>query len=230
MSTKNTSHYRYIVHKYLDAIWIIGSNKNKTRGIMYKWLANKLNIPVEESHVKLFTKAQCKEAIKILRPMYIQLYGHDIEWKGRNKKMNLKVTGTYIFETAHILPKSESQYDGLYSRTYKIRVTVEGPQEGPYSMIIPQEELKEAIKQIVPDRKFIFYKEDPVCNEIVQVLDKYNIPYLEFSKPVVAENLIAYIEPLLKNYIYDDLGYKNIKVTKIELSSIKDDYSVILEN
>ena len=57
---------------------------------MYKWLAVKMDIPEEEAHVKLFNRAQCKKAINILRPMYIQLYGKDLEYKKAPKKINEK--------------------------------------------------------------------------------------------------------------------------------------------
>lgn len=48
---------------------------------MYKLLANRMNLDPEDTHVKYFTRAQCKEAIRILRPMYMQLYGKDLEYK-----------------------------------------------------------------------------------------------------------------------------------------------------
>jgi 6-pyruvoyltetrahydropterin/6-carboxytetrahydropterin synthase len=35
----------------------------------------------------MFNRAQCKEAIKILRPMYIQLYGKDLEYKRKGDMM-----------------------------------------------------------------------------------------------------------------------------------------------
>lgn len=81
MPYKNVHHYRHTVHKYLDAIWVLSSRKGKARSSMYKWLSNKMNIKEEETHVKYFTRAQCKEAIKILRPMYIQLYHSDLPYK-----------------------------------------------------------------------------------------------------------------------------------------------------
>lgn len=90
MSYKNVQHYRHTVHRYLDAIWIIGSHKSKTRTSMYRWLANKLDIKEEEAHVKYFNRAQCKEAIKILRPMYKQLYGKDLEYTKVKKAQKLK--------------------------------------------------------------------------------------------------------------------------------------------
>ena len=90
MSYKNAQHYRHTVHRYLDAIWVLGSKKGKARSSMYRWLANKMNIPEEETHVKYFTRAQCREAIKILRPMYKQLYGKDLDYKKEIKNASLE--------------------------------------------------------------------------------------------------------------------------------------------
>lgn len=223
---KDLFKYRNRVHTYLDKIWLASSKKYYARNTMYNWLSIQMGLTREETHISKFDISKCLKAIKILRPKYIQMYGQDLNFK--ELEMKIQVKGTEIFETAHILPKTDNSYDGLYSRTYKITVTVEGTQTGPYNMVIPQEELKSAIKHIVPDRKFIFCKTDPVCKEIALILDKYGIPYLELDNTVIAENLVKYIEPLLKNYIYDDLGYKNIKIVSIELSSLKDDYSVKL--
>lgn len=85
MSYKNLQHYRHTVHRYLDAIWQLGYQKGKARTSMYRILASRMNLSVEETHVKYFTRAQCREAIKILRPMYIQLYGKDLEYHKRSK-------------------------------------------------------------------------------------------------------------------------------------------------
>ena len=177
---KNVQHYRHTVHLYLDAIWMMSCRKRKARSSMYNWLALQMNIPEKDAHVSKFTRAQCREAIKILRPRYIQLFGKDLVYERKVKsKMRLQVTGSEIFETAHILPKRSENYDGLYSRTYKLKVIVEGPQIGDYNMVIPQEELKEAILNIIPDHKYICYKDDPLSSEIRDVLTKNNVPYLD---------------------------------------------------
>ena len=83
MAYKNVQHYRYTVHRYLDAIWGIGSHKGSARTTMYRFLSSKLNLPLEQTHIKYFNRAQCREAIKVLRPLYIQLYGEDLKY---NKK------------------------------------------------------------------------------------------------------------------------------------------------
>lgn len=83
MSNKDIQQYRYIVHKYLDAIWMISYNKRKARTSMYKLLSNKMGLTKEQTHVKYFTIEQCIQAIRILRPMYIQLYGRDLLYKNK---------------------------------------------------------------------------------------------------------------------------------------------------
>ena len=90
MSYKNTQHYRHTVHRYLDAIWVLSSHKGKARSSMYRWLAIKMNIKEEEAHVKYFNRAQCKEAIKILRPMYKQLYGKDLDYSKPDKTQKVE--------------------------------------------------------------------------------------------------------------------------------------------
>lgn len=68
------------VHQYLDAIWMMSNRKGKARTSMYKWLAVQMNIPESKCHVRFFNKKQCEEAIRILRPKYIQLIGHDLDY------------------------------------------------------------------------------------------------------------------------------------------------------
>lgn len=96
MSYKNVQHYRHTVHRYLDAIWGVSSGKGRARTTMYKWLAVKLDLPEEKTHVKYFNRAQCKKAIKILRPMYVQLYGKDLEYtKKKNNVTEVNIEKMY---------------------------------------------------------------------------------------------------------------------------------------
>lgn len=88
---KNLKHYRHTIHLYLDEIWKLGSNNKKARSAMYHWLSVQMNIPKEQTHASLFNRAQCKQAIKILRNKYIQLYGHDIPYK-RKEKISMKIS------------------------------------------------------------------------------------------------------------------------------------------
>ena len=87
---KNLKHYRHTIHLYLDEIWKIGKNNKKARTSMYHWLSVQMNLPKEQTHASLFNRAQCKQAIKILRNKYMQLYGHDIPYT-RKEKVSMKI-------------------------------------------------------------------------------------------------------------------------------------------
>lgn len=87
---KNLKHYRHTIHLYLDEIWKIGKNNKKARTSMYHWLSVQMNLPKEQTHASLFNRAQCKQAIKILRNKYMQLYGYDIPYT-RKEKVSMKI-------------------------------------------------------------------------------------------------------------------------------------------
>ena len=87
---KNLKHYRHTIHLYLDAIWKISSKDKKARTAMYNWLSFQMNLPKEQTHAALFNRSQCKQAIKILKNKYIELYGQDIPYK-RKEKFNMKI-------------------------------------------------------------------------------------------------------------------------------------------
>lgn len=82
---KNAQHYRYTVHRYLDSIWKVSSRRGKARSTMYSWLSTQMDLPEEETHVSKFTRNQCKQAIKILRPKYIELFGKDLPYRKENE-------------------------------------------------------------------------------------------------------------------------------------------------
>lgn len=78
---KNAQHYRHTVHRYLDAIWKVSNKKRDARSTMYSWLSIQMDLLEEETHVAKFTRTQCRQAIKILRPKYIELFGEDSPYK-----------------------------------------------------------------------------------------------------------------------------------------------------
>lgn len=77
---------------------------------------------MEQTHVRFLNREQCKKAIKILRPRYIQLFGKDIDYKIRKGKrlMNkelIKVTREESFEASHLLPNYNGKCRNLH-RTF----------------------------------------------------------------------------------------------------------------
>lgn len=234
---KNLRHYRYTVHKYLDAIWGIGAHKSKARSTMYKVLSRRMNLPEEETHVKYFNRTQCKEAIKILKPMYIQLYGQDLPWsknKQKRKETNMskiRITRHEEFEMAHLLPGHEAGCGRLHGHTYKIEVTVEGPQHEPWGMVMDFGDLKKAIKENVPDHKFIYNNQnDKLSSEISDVLTRNNIDHKAVSFMTTAENMVGYFAEVIDDYIKNELGYKDVDVVELKLWETTNSYATWLKD
>lgn len=225
---KNVQHYRHTVHRYLDGIWLASCKKRQARTLMYKILSIKMNIDFNETHVKYFNREQCRQAIRILRPMYIQLYGKDIEYKRKEKKKMAKVriTRHEEFEVAHLLPGHEKGCGRLHGHTYKIEVTVEGPQKEPWGMVMDFGDLKKAIKENTPDHKFVYCTEgDPLSSEISQVLVKHNIDHLAMPCMTTAENMVGYYAECIDDYIKNELGYKDVDVVEVKLWETTNSYA-----
>lgn len=219
---KNLNHYRHTVHLYLDGIWTMSNRKRTARSSMYKWLSIQLDIPLEETHVKYFNREQCRKAIKILRTKYIQLYGHDLIYKKskkeKNKIMNMiRVTRHEEFETAHLLPDYNGGCGRLHGHTYKIEVTVEGPQKEPFGMVMDFKYLKEAIKAVIPDHKFIYCKDDEISKDIAEVLTKHDIKCQVYPFITTAENMAPYFAQVVNEYIHNELGYSDVEVVEVNL-------------
>lgn len=140
----------------------------------------------------------------------------------------LRITGQESFETAHILPGYNDEYGSLYSHSYKIKAIVEGPVINDYGMIMEYKDLKEALRTIVPNHKFVYCKTDIISSEIAKVLRKYDIPYLELPFMITSENMAKYLKTELEDYIENVLEYENVKVIKIEIISNEDNYSAEL--
>lgn len=102
---KNTQHYRYTVHRYLDSIWKVSSRRGKARSTMYSWLSTQMDLPEEETHVAKFTRNQCKQAIKILKPKYIELFGKDLPYRKENRMVNAPILIKELIEKLDTIPE-----------------------------------------------------------------------------------------------------------------------------
>ena len=51
-------------HLYFDKLW---KSKKMKRNEAYKWLANKMNLKKEDTHIALFEIEQCKKVIILVR-------------------------------------------------------------------------------------------------------------------------------------------------------------------
>lgn len=130
----------------------------------------------------------------------------------------LTITRHEEFEVAHLLPGHEKGCGRLHGHTYKIEVTVEGPQAGPWAMIMDFGDLKKAIKENVPDHKFIYnISNDKLSSEISEVLTRNNIAHKAMPFMTTAENMVGYYAEVIDDYIKNELGYKDVNVVMVKL-------------
>lgn len=61
-ANKETKNARIKAHYYFDELW---KSRGMSRGAAYRWLADRLQIPVESCHISSFDKKQCEAVIAI---------------------------------------------------------------------------------------------------------------------------------------------------------------------
>lgn len=129
----------------------------------------------------------------------------------------VKVTRHYEFEAAHLLPNYDGDCGNLHGHTYKVDVTVAGKQSGAFDMVMDFKKLNQMIKELMPDHRYLHWKGNPISEDIVSVLDKYRLKYYTFDFPTTAENMAKYFKQVLNEYLHNELGYKDLNVTQIDL-------------
>lgn len=139
----------------------------------------------------------------------------------------MRVTRHEEFETAHLLPGYDGPCGNLHGHSYKIEVTLEGPQNKPFDMVMDFKDLKKAIKEIVPDHRFVFNGANPseVEKDLVAVLDKYGLKYVAYPFDTTAENMVGYFAEMIESYIINELGIKDVKVVEVKLWETSNSYA-----
>lgn len=134
-----------------------------------------------------------------------------------NKEL-IKVTRHEEFEAAHLLPNYDGKCKNLHGHTYKIELTLEGPQmENYYGMVMDFNDLKKMIKEIVPDHKFMYWKDDEISKEIVETLNKYGLETMVFPHATTAENMVKDFAEMFEDYIQNELKLPEVHVYEINL-------------
>lgn len=144
------------------------------------------------------------------------------------KKM--RITRHEEFEVAHVLPNYDGGCGNLHGHTYKIEVTVEGPQTGVFDMVMDFSDLKRAIKAIVPDHRFICSDyaspdKSDLEHEITKVLDAFNIQYVVYPFVTTAENMVTYFAEMIEHYIQNEMEYKDVEVVECKLWETTNSYA-----
>lgn len=102
--------------------------------------------------------------------------------------MNMEVTKRLEFECCYVYRKE------IHAHRYKLEVTVEGPQRfDDYGVVISFDELLKYMKEIVPDKTFIYFVKDNDGVSISNAFGDCNYPTLGFNDPISAETLCKYL-------------------------------------
>jgi hypothetical protein len=62
LANKELREFRKKAHECFDPLW---KNKTYSRSSAYKWLSEKLGIPVDKTHIAMFNKEQCNKVIAL---------------------------------------------------------------------------------------------------------------------------------------------------------------------
>lgn len=67
--------WKKMAHAEFDPLWEFiqedkGITKSEARTLCYRWLARKMNLPLEETHIGAFDVDECKMVISICRPVH----------------------------------------------------------------------------------------------------------------------------------------------------------------
>lgn len=128
----------------------------------------------------------------------------------------ISITKQVMFEMGHLLPGHKGGCQNSHGHSYKIEVTVKGPQDpNNFDMIVDFKDLKEAINKAVPDHKFAYYNKDEISLELVEILNKYNLKTKEFDFITTAENMVGYFAQEIEKDLQSK--YPNVYVSKVNL-------------
>ena len=107
----------------------------------------------------------------------------------------MRITRHEEFEMAHVLPDYPGGCGNLHGHSYKIEVTLEGPQNfDQWGMILDFNTFKIFIKDTIPDHKFAYNAKDtsPIEKDILAVLNKYGCATEGYPFCTTAENMCKY--------------------------------------
>lgn len=138
----------------------------------------------------------------------------------------MRITRHEEFEVAHILPDYLGPCGNLHGHTYKIEVTVEGPQDFEHwGMVLDFNKLKYIIKEVVPDHRFIYNSKDisPVEADIIEVLKKHNCRFIGYPFATTAENMVSYFAECIEKEIHQFSN--DINVVEVKLWETTNSYA-----
>lgn len=131
--------------------------------------------------------------------------------------MNKTISRTEYFEAAHLLPGHNGHCKNLHGHSYLFKATVESDAPQEYGMVMDYAYLKEAMKAVMPDHKYLHFEGNEISEKIVKILDEYNLEYVTYPFATSVENMAPVIMKQLQDYITNTLKMPNVKVVEVEI-------------
>jgi len=121
------------------------------------------------------------------------------------------------FEAAHLLPNHSGHCCNLHGHSYYFKATVTSSVPKEFGMIMDYTLLKDAMKAVMPDHMYLHFKGNEISEEIVKVLDKYELRYKTYPFATSVENIAPAMLHELEDYIHNELGLIDVNVVEVEL-------------
>jgi len=123
------------------------------------------------------------------------------------------------FEISHMLDKYEGKCGRIHGHTYKAEITLEGriiedPFSNSYGMLMDFNELKQIIKNAIPDHYYISNEEwqEGFQAELRDLMDKYEIPYKTSPTRSTVENMVGWYAKAIQDQLPDDVFVVEVKL------------------
>ena len=138
----------------------------------------------------------------------------------------MRITRHEEFEMSHILPGYPGGCKNLHGHSYKIEVTLEGPQDfNKWGMVLDFNFFKTIIKKVLPDHKFAYnnLNTSPIEKDLIEVLNKYGCDIVGYPFCTTAENMSKYFGETIESILRDE-GY-NLSVVEVKLWETTNSYA-----
>ena len=124
--------------------------------------------------------------------------------------MNMEVTKRLEFECCYVYRKE------IHAHRYKLEVTVQGPQRfGDYGVVISFDNLLKYMKQVVPDKSFIYDTKEASGTYIGLAFQDYGYKAIGFDMSISAENICNYLALSLQDIL--DVKEPGIQIIDLKL-------------
>lgn len=140
----------------------------------------------------------------------------------------VRVTRHEEFELAHVLTGYNGGCGRLHGHSYRIEVTLEGPQTDPFGMVLDFKDLKRVMNAVIPDHYFVYFDEDEIGKDIASTLRRHGI--LSKSLPFVttAENMAPHFGKEIEKLLHEE-GYTKVEVVEVKLWETSNSYATYIK-